>query len=134
MNNIGKETARLKALASAALTSSSAALTSSSSATGKTTPVTDKTTGSLVRPANSKTPSLMRTLTDANIESINSIKQTTEIQPVDIPGFTFDPNAVSVKSGVRPVSASPRTKSEASVRASLWQEPGNETRINNTEF
>ena len=134
VNNIGKETARLKALASAALTSSSAALTSSSSATGKTTPVTDKTTGSLVRPANSKTPSLMRTLTDANIESINSIKQTTEIQPVDIPGFTFDPNAVSVKSGVRPVSASPRNKSEASVRASLWQEPGSETTLNNTEF
>jgi hypothetical protein len=125
VNNVGKEQARLKTLASTASTSSTIRTVSST--------VTESSKGDVVRPAGTKTPSILDTLTAANKEGVNSIKQTTQVQPVDIPGYTFDPNASSVKTGVTPVSQQSGTKAKTGVENTLSQESGTETTLRGTE-
>jgi hypothetical protein len=134
VNNVSKEQARLKTLASSVLSSSTSTTSTASSSTIRTVASTTETSkGDVVRPAGTKTPSILDTLTAANKEGVNSIRSTTQVQPVDIPGYTFDQNASSVKTGVKPVSQQSDTKAETEVANNLSQKPGTQTTLRGTE-
>lgn len=147
IDNISNEAQRLKTLAASATTSSSTAGTMSElSASGTRNTTTSTTTstdtsgktsgggtaqsGDIISTGDTrKTPSILDTLTENNTQGINSIKVTTEVQPVDIPGYTFDPNAISVKAGVKPVSVSNDSMSKTDVNIRLSQTKGTTTTL-----
>jgi hypothetical protein len=126
IDNIAKEQARVKTLANAVL-SGTTPTPAASTATAATT--TGTATAATLQTGKSGKPSLLDTLTTANKEGINSIKKTEEIQPVDIPGYTFDANASSVKSGVKPVSDASRNKAESEISNKLSQTSGTQTTL-----
>jgi hypothetical protein len=76
---------------------------------------------------NSKDCVLFLDFKSSNIDSINQIKKTTEVSPTVIPGYSNDSNAISVKTGVTPVSNSTESKSKSSVDNSLSQKTGIKT-------
>ena len=68
-------------------------------------------------------------MTENNTQGVNSIRKTEEVKPVDIPGYTFDPNAISVKSGVKPVSETASKISVEDVNARLAKASGTTTQL-----
>jgi hypothetical protein len=125
IDNIAKEQARVKTLANAVLSGT----TPTPAASTSTTSTSTTTTAATLQTGKSGKPSLLDTLTTANKEGINSIKKTEETQPVDIPGYTFDANASSVKSGVKPVSDASRNKAESEISNKLSQTSGTQTTL-----
>lgn len=151
IDNISAEPQRLKTLAASATTSSSTAgtLSTLSSTTPGTNGVpgriagtstvssTDTSgggtsqSGDLIKTPGTRNASILDTLTENNTQGINSIKTTEEVQPVDIPGYTFDPNAISIKIGIKPVSLETTNQSRTEVTNMLSTKPGTRTTLKN---
>lgn len=130
ISNIGKETARLQTLSTTAtsLTSLIAkGATSSSATTTKTSTPGQLTTSTGPAPA----PSIISTLTSNNAANVNTVKQTQQVQPPSIPGFTIDQKAVSVKNALTPASNSSTNTAASNVSANLTQNGGTQTTLKN---
>lgn len=131
VNNIHKEPARLDVIAS---DSSKPTVKSGSFGANSTPRTANPETGAGVIEQTSKpgiSPSILDTLTASNTEALNSIKQTTQVQPPVIPGFSDDTRSTSIKNGVAPVSQTNESKSKESVNNKLGNASGGSTTIKN---
>lgn len=135
VENIGKEPARVKEIASAALNQASTvgnasvgqvSETSSSSTAASASPSTKPP---IVSVTPGKPASILETLTQSNSVSVNATKDTPETKPVVIPGFSVDNNAQSVKVGLKPVSLKPEQTSQSNVTKNLSQSQGTKVNI-----
>lgn len=134
VKNIAKEKQRTKNIISAGTTLSTTAVpqprpTSGTDTTTSTASTAGFNVGTLTPssvPSTAKEPSILQTLTDSNSVAVNSIKGgTKEIKPPVIPNFNFDPNAISVKTGVKPVSLTESSQAEKVVNSKLSQSKKN---------
>jgi hypothetical protein len=66
-------------------------------------------------------------LAKSNAAALNSVKGTTQVQPPVIPGFSNDPGADSVLSGVTPVAN--QTNKQTNVTTNLTNKGGTTTTI-----
>lgn len=120
IENISKETARAKDIVTVAQTSSTSTgasasvMTSSAASTG------------IVKPGKS----ILSTLTESNSLSIDSIKDTPEVNQVVIPGYSVDSGAASMKKGIKPASSTTDSATQAAVNARLSQKSGTNTTLN----
>ena len=121
VENVDKEAARLEEISTEAANSSTSTTTSTTTSTETTV------SGSAISNNENSKPSILDTLKANNNANINSITKTQEVESVDIPGFTFDPNAVSVKTGVKPVSIDAENVSKKIVSTNLSKEDGAKT-------
>jgi len=118
IDNIGKEQKRLTEIATTATSFTEIAATNGTSTTTGTTATAPTTTNNILNPAPVQNNSIVQTLTESNSQAIRDVTVATEeTQPVDIPGYSNDTRAESVKKGVTPVSQSSITKSQAEVIA-----------------
>lgn len=137
VKNVSKEKSRTRDLLTAAQTfsstaqsivaprSDSASSKSPSKGTSSMSTVLNETSGGGAN-------SIMQSLTTANSAAISSVQSTPEVKPPSIPNFSFDPNAQSLKTGLKPVASSDTSKSESSVSSSLSQSKDNVTTTKNT--
>jgi len=109
IENISKEQKRLSEIAS---TAASFAETSDD----EEAEVTTVGSNNLLNPGDIQNNSIIQTLTESNSQVIQDITTATEeTQPVEIPGYSNDTRAESVKKGVTPVSQSAITRSQSEV-------------------
>ena len=94
-DNVDKEALRISTLTSGATLLSSSSTTATSTSTGAT---------SSAIPNKSKNPSLTEQLTQKNATNIGNVTSTPYAQTPTVPGFSNDPNAISIKSGLTPTS------------------------------
>ena len=119
IENIGKESERLKTLATSVVNS-----TSKSSASAATTTSTGSTGSGGVLSNSNKNASILDTLTANNKGNVNKVKTEEPIQPPSIPGYSVDQNASSLKTGVKPVAQTKDSISKTDVLSKLSQQSG----------
>lgn len=124
IENANKETARAKEIATVSQTSNS------TNSTGSVSDSSNMAAGA-VTPTVMPGKSILSTLTEANSLSVDSIKSTPEVNPVVIPGYSIDERAVSVKMGVKPISSTTDSATQAEVNARLSQQKGVDTTLKN---
>lgn len=76
-------------------------------------------------------PSILETLKEKNVSSVKDVTKTEEVEPIDIPGYTFDPDAVSIKSGVKPISRDVEKISRDSIAKGKTKEDSSKTTLRN---
>ena len=121
IENISKETARVKDIVSLATTSATGA-----SASGASSPTIKVKTNGAIAPGKS----IVDTLTDSNSLSIDTIKSTPAVNPVSIPGYSVDSNGSSIKNGVSPISMDAEVVAKSDVSQRLSQSSGTKTTLN----
>ena len=119
IENIGKESERLKTLATSVVNSAS-----KSSASAATTTSTGSTGSGGVLSNSNKNASILDTLTANNKGNVNKVKTEEPIQPPSIPGYSVDQNASSLKTGVKPVAQTKDSISKTDVLSKLSQQSG----------
>ena len=131
IDNIAKEQARLSELATTITSTSSTSSGTTQNINGETTATTTTTetasatstpatTSNILNPSTSPSEktSIIQTLTETNSRAIQEVTgNTQEVQPVEIPGFSNDPNAISVKNGIEPVSMTNTSISKSQVES-----------------
>ena len=115
IENISKETARAKDVVTVAQTSTT---------TEATVSTTAASTG-MVKPGKS----ILSTLTESNSLSVDSMKDTPEVNQVVIPGYSTDSGAASMKMGIKPTSSTTDSTTQAEVNARLSQKSGTNTTL-----
>jgi hypothetical protein len=139
IDNIGKEQKRLSEIATTATSFTEIAATNrTATVTGTVTTVTattttaPTTTNNILNPAPTQNNSIIQTLTESNSRAIQEVTAATEeTQPVEIPGYSNDTRAESVKKGVTPVSQSSITRSQAEVIARNVNNSAKKSKIEN---
>jgi len=119
IENIGKETARAKDIVTMSQTSTGMMDASASAV------MTNSTSAGMVKPGKS----ILTTLTDSNSLSIDSMKNTPEVNQVVIPGYSTDDGASSMKMGIKPTSSTMDSMAKAAVNARLSQKSGTNTEL-----
>lgn len=134
INNISKESSRLDLIAASVAPAvkprAAVAVSEAATSTPRTaSPGTNTSFEEIAKPG--VAPSILDTLTAANAEGLNSIKQTTQVQPPVIPGYSDDTKAISIKNGVAPVSLTNEAKSKTIVDNKLSKAKGGSTTLKN---
>ena len=136
IENIGKEIGRAQEVVSTSTTIGN--VTTSAVASSNVPPASATSNGftSLPKPAlSNSSPSLvpgksiLQTLTESNSEAINAAGTKEETQPVSIPGFSVDEQAVSVKTGIKPVSLGKENAAQQNVLQNLSQRDGSNIKL-----
>ncbi len=123
IENINKETARAKEVVTMAQTSSTT--TGASDTMGSSDTMSSAASTGVVKPGKS----ILSTLTESNSLSIDSIKDTPEVNQVVIPGYSVDSGATSMKMGIKPTSSTTDSMTQAEVNARLSQKSGTNTTL-----
>jgi hypothetical protein len=118
VENIEKETARVESIKTKAAESANSVPSAVNQANSEVQmPIP-------ASPLPSQSPSLTDQLTIVNSLQVKEEIEKEEVQPIDIPGFSVDSNAASVKIGIKPVGVAPETlikknlvKSQAETKA-----------------
>lgn len=121
IENVSKETARVKEIVSMATTSAAGAQPMTMAS-----PTIKVRTNGAIAPGKS----IVDTLTDSNSLSIDTIKSTPAVNPVSIPGYSVDSNASSIKNGVSPISMDAEVVAQSDVSQRLSQSSGTKTTLN----